>query len=110
MALAAKSGARGEIHDWYCQGLSGCSARIRSTEEADIWSGIPVLRISASSSGALQRASGTPVCAGSWQASATSAARVTSLIRRGRPDRDKSSRLAARGQRTGPATCAPCRW
>ena len=46
---------------------------------------------SASSSGPVQRDSGTPVAAGSWQASATTAARVSSLIRRGRPDRGRSA-------------------
>jgi hypothetical protein len=34
-AFAAKSGARGEIQDWYCQCLTGCSAKIRSTKDAD---------------------------------------------------------------------------
>ena len=86
-ALAAKSGSREEIHDWYCQGLTGCSARIRSTEDADSSPPAPALVISASSSGPVQRDSGIPVAAGSWQASATTAARVSSLIRRGRPDR-----------------------
>ena len=47
--------------------------------------------ISASSSGPVQRDSGTPVAAGSWQASATTAARVSSLIRRGRPGRGRSA-------------------
>ena len=50
----------------------------------------PALVISAASSGPLQRASGTPVAAGSWQASATTAARSSALIRRGRPDRGRS--------------------
>ncbi len=90
-ALAAKSGARGEIHDWYCQGLTGCSARIRSTEDADSSPPAPALVTSASSSGPVQRDSGTPVAAGSWQASATTAARVSSLIRRGRPQRGRSA-------------------
>ena len=35
----------------------------------------PALLISAASSGPVQRDSGTPVAAGSWQASATTAAR-----------------------------------
>jgi leucyl-tRNA synthetase len=65
----------GEIHDWYCQGLTGCSARIRSTEDAESWPAGPALVSSASSSGPVQRDSGTPVAAGSWQASATTAAR-----------------------------------
>ena len=89
-ALAAKSGSRGEIHDWYCQGLTGCSARIRSTEDTDSSPPAPALVTSASSSGPVQRDSGTPVAAGSWQASATTAARVSSLIRRGRPQRGRS--------------------
>ena len=89
-ALAAKSGSRGEIHDWYCQGLMGCSARIRSTEDGEIGLASPALVISAASSGPLQRDSGTPVAAGSWQASATTAARSSALIRRGRPDRGRS--------------------
>ena len=40
---------------------------------------------SAVSSGPVHRPSGTPVAAGSWQASATTAARSAALIRRGRP-------------------------
>jgi hypothetical protein len=90
-ALAAKSGSRGEIHDWYCQGLTGCSARIRSTDDTESWRPSPALVISASSSGPVQRDSGTPVAAGSWQASAMTAARVSSLIRRGRPERGRSA-------------------
>ena len=50
----------------------------------------PAFVSSASSSGPVQRDSGTPVAAGSWQASATTAARVSSLIRRGRPERGRS--------------------
>ena len=46
----------------------------------------------AASSGQLQRASGTPVTAGSWQASAQTSARSSSLIRRGRPVRGRSDR------------------
>ena len=49
-ALAAKSGSRGEIHDWYCQGLTGCSARIRSTDDADSSPPVPALVTSASQS------------------------------------------------------------
>jgi hypothetical protein len=97
-APAAKSGARGEIHDWYCQGLTGCSAKIRSTEDAGIWRASPALVISAGGSGPVQRDSGTPVAAGSWQASATTAARVSSPIRRGRP---------GRGQVSQPVQAAP---
>ncbi len=48
------------------------------------------LASSAASSGPLQRDSGTPVAAGSWQASATTAARSSALIRRGRPHRGRS--------------------
>jgi hypothetical protein len=52
-----------------------CSARIRSTEDADRpQSGVARVS-SASSSGPVQRDSGTPVAAGSWQASATTVAR-----------------------------------
>jgi hypothetical protein len=90
-AFAAKSGARGEIQDWYCQGLTGCPARIRSTEDAESFSSGAARVTSASSSGPVHRDSGTPVAAGSWQASATTAARVSSLIRRGRPDRGRSA-------------------
>ena len=43
IALAAKSGSRGEIHDWYCQGLTGCSARIRSTDDTESWQSSPAL-------------------------------------------------------------------
>src|SRR5215472_5702384 len=90
VALAAKSGSRGEIQDWYCQGLMGCSAKIRKTEEGEICRASPALVNSAASSGPLQRASGTPVAAGSWQASAITAARSSALIRCGRPDRGRS--------------------
>jgi hypothetical protein len=91
MPWQRKSGSRGEIHDWYCQGLTGCPARIRSTEDTESWHPGPALMTSASSSGPVQRDSGTPVAAGSWQASATTAARVSSLIRRGRPRRGRSA-------------------
>ena len=90
MALAAKSGSRGKIHDWYRQGLMGCSAKIRKTEDGEIGLARPWAASSAASSGAVQRDSGTPVAAGSWQASATTAARSSALIRRGRPQRGKS--------------------
>ena len=46
---------------------------------------------SAASSGPVHRPSGTPVAAGSWQASATTAARSAALIRRGRPGRGRSA-------------------
>ena len=46
---------------------------------------------SAASSGPVQCASGTPVAAGSWQASATTAARSSSPIRRGLPGRGRSA-------------------
>ncbi len=90
VALAANWGSRGKIQDWYCQGLMGCSARIRKMEEGEIWAAGPALVISAASSGPVHRDSGTPVAAGSWQASATTAARSSALIRRGRPVRGKS--------------------
>ena len=51
----------------------------------------PALMISVAARGPVQRDSGTPVVAGTWQvASATTAARVSSLIRLGRPDRGRS--------------------
>jgi hypothetical protein len=59
----------------------GCSARIRRTEDAEIWLASPAFAISAASSGPVQRASGTPVAAGSWQASAQIVARSSALIR-----------------------------
>jgi len=62
VALASKSGA-GVDPGPYCQGLTGCSAKIRSTEDTDIWPAVPGLVISAASSGPVQRASGTPVAA-----------------------------------------------
>ena len=89
-------------------GLDRCSARIRSTEDTDRSSAVPARVSSASSSGPVQRDSGTPVAAGSWHASATTAARVSSLIRRGRPGRAGLSARPGCGQRTGPATCARC--
>jgi hypothetical protein len=90
LALAAKSGSRGEIQDWYCQGLMGCSAKIRSTEDGEICAASPDLVISAASSGPVHRDSGTPVAAGNWQARLTTAARCSALIRRGRPHRGRS--------------------
>src|SRR5690349_8391494 len=45
---------------------------------------------SAASSGPVHRPSGTPVAAGSWQASATTAARSAALICLGRPGRGRS--------------------
>jgi hypothetical protein len=50
----------------------------------------PARMTSASSSGPVHCDSGIPVAAGSWQASATTAARVSSLIRRGLPERGRS--------------------
>jgi hypothetical protein len=47
----------------------GCSARIRRTEDGETGLTSPALVISAASSGPVQRASATPVAAGSWQAS-----------------------------------------
>jgi hypothetical protein len=52
--------------------------------------GRPRAASSAASSGPVHRDSGIPVAAGSWQASATTAARSAALIRRGRPDRGRS--------------------
>ncbi len=66
-------------------------ARIRSSDDTD--TGSPARACASSSrfsSGPLHRDSGTPVAAGSWQASATTAARAASLISRGRPDRGRS--------------------
>jgi len=90
VALAAKSGSRGKIQDWYCQGLTGFSAKIRKMEDGEIGQARPWAASSAASSGPVHRDSGTPVAAGSWQASATTAARSSALIRRGRPHRGKS--------------------
>jgi hypothetical protein len=91
-AFASKSGSRGKIQDWYCHGFTGFPARIRSSDDTDMGA---LARACASSSrfssGPLHRDSGTPVSAGSWQASATTAARSASLITRGRPDRCRSS-------------------
>jgi hypothetical protein len=41
-------GRAGEIHDWCCQGLTGCPARIRSTDDTERWRPSPALMISAS--------------------------------------------------------------
>jgi hypothetical protein len=75
LALAAKPGSRMKIHDWCCQGVTGCSARIRRTLETEIWLTMPQAVSSVTSSGAVQCASGTLVAAGSWQASAQTSAR-----------------------------------
>jgi len=64
----------------------GCSAKIRKTDDGEIGLARPWAASSAASSGAVQRDSGTPVAAGSWQASVTTAARSSALIRLGRPD------------------------
>ena len=91
VAFAAKSGSRGYIQDWYCHGLTGFSARIRSSEDTAIGARARARSSSSRfSSGPVHRDSGTPVSAGSWQASATTAARSASLISRGRPDRGRS--------------------
>ena len=76
-------------------------ARIRSTDDTDTGPARPRAASSAASSGPVHRDSGTPVAAGSWQASATTAARSAPLIRRGRPDRGRSS--ARQAQRREPA-------
>src|SRR6185437_15721236 len=55
LALAAKSGSRGKIQDWCCQGLIGCSARIRKMEDGEICPASPVLASSAASSGPVHR-------------------------------------------------------
>ena len=89
--MASKSGSRGKIQDWYCHGLTGFPARIRSSDDTDTGSLTSACASSSRfSSGPLHRDSGTPVAAGSWQASATTAARAASLIRLGRPDRGRS--------------------
>jgi hypothetical protein len=54
-----------QIHDWYCHGPAGCSARIRSTDDAGMGLASPRAASSAASSGPVQCASGTPVAAGS---------------------------------------------
>jgi len=63
---------------------------MRRTLEAETGPVRPRLASSAASSGQLHRASGTPVAAGSWQASAHTSARSAALIRRGRPVRGRS--------------------
>jgi hypothetical protein len=60
VALAAKSGSRGKSQDWYRQGLMGCSAMIRDTEEGEITLTRAWATSSAASSGALQLDSSTP--------------------------------------------------
>ena len=59
--------------------------------EAEISAVRPRLASPAASSGQLHRASGTPVAAGSWQASAQTSARSSALIRRGAPARGRSA-------------------
>src|SRR6266536_4166605 len=89
----------------------GCSARIRKTDDAETGPVRPRLASSAASSGPVQRDSGTPVAAGNWQASATTAARSSSLIRRGRPERGRSlspsrPRAATRPRAAASTICA----
>jgi len=60
-------------------------------DDAEMGPARPRAASSPASSGPVQRDSGTPVAAGSWQASATTAARFAALIRRGRPDRGRSA-------------------
>jgi hypothetical protein len=58
---ASKSGSRGKIQDWYCHGLTGFLARIRSRDVTDMGSLTrPRAVSSAASSGPVQRDSGTP--------------------------------------------------
>jgi hypothetical protein len=71
-----------------CQGLSTSAARIRRTVEADIASVMPLPTASRARSVLLQRDSGIPVSASSWQASAVTSARCTGVKRGGRPVRD----------------------
>ncbi|MDQ0842496.1 hypothetical protein QFZ68_002176 [Streptomyces sp. V1I6] len=66
-----------KIQDWYCQGLSASWRSQRRTVDAETVSVIPRAVSSAASSGHDQRASGTPVSAGSWQARALASATCT---------------------------------
>ena len=52
-ALAAKSGSRMEIHDWYCHGLSASSASQRRTVGGDSRTWQPVVSL---------RTPGVPLC------------------------------------------------
>jgi hypothetical protein len=58
----------------------GCSAKIRKMEDGEMGLARPWALSSAASSGPVQRDSGTPVAAGSWQASAATAARPGQVL------------------------------
>lgn len=106
-ALARKSGSRMKIQDWYGQGLSASWRSQRRTVDGEMVSVTPRAVSSAASSGHDQRASGTPVSAGGWQARALASATCTGVKRAGRPMRRRSAR-AGRRRRTGPSRCARC--
>ncbi len=89
-ALAAKSGSRGKIHDRCCQGLRASWTSQRRTVDAETASTMPRATASTASSGALHRDSGTPVSAGSSQASALTVTTATGGKARGRPVRGRS--------------------
>ena len=70
VALAAKLGSRGKIHEWCCQGLIGSSASQRHSVVVEMSVTSPLASSSVRSSGRLQRDSGTPRVRGSSQATA----------------------------------------
>jgi hypothetical protein len=57
--LAAKSGSRGKIHDWYCHGLIASAASHRRTVDAETDSTSRSTTACAASSEELHRDSGT---------------------------------------------------
>ena len=107
-ALARKLGSRMKIQDRYCQGLRASSRSQRRTVDAETVSVIPRAVSSAASSGQDQCDSGTPVSAGSWQASALASATCTGVKRRDARSVCSRPGPAARHGRTGRATDAPC--
>ena len=100
-------GRGGRSEDRYRQRLIGYSARHPTSIEdgRDRAGAGRGTTSSAARSGPVQRDSGTPVAAGSWQASATIDSRSAALNpRRARPDRADDSARPGAGRLTGPAT------
>jgi hypothetical protein len=102
-----------KIQDRYCQGLSASSRSQRRTVDAETVSVIPRAASSAANSGHDQRAIGTPVSAGNWQASALASATCTGVNRAGHPERLWSARADSPPSATRPRqvrTVSTCRW
>ncbi len=97
--LAGEVGSRGKIQERCRQGRIASAASQRPTVEAEIDSTTPRVTASAASSAQLHRASGTPVSAGSSQASAlTSASAVLGRCAAGPAGAGRPARPGPRAQ------------